>query len=198
MSDWFIERFQAYADRPAIISKDTSVSYLQLADKIALLAERFASNKINSGHTVFLKTDYSLDGIAALFALFKLRTIVVPLTGISDSETKDRSNEVPADFIVHIQDDAIEIEAAQTESTQHALIQRLISTRDAGLILFSSGSTGHPKAMIHNATYLLESGCLGRRSRSFYASLQVIQASPILGRKVQIRSQPLKGPKGAL
>ena len=43
----------------------------------------------------------------------------------------------------------------QSETNPHSYIQSIKKTGEAGLILFSSGSTGEPKAMIHSAERLL-------------------------------------------
>lgn len=156
MSDWFIERFYNYDDRPAILAKGKDFTYRQLSEKIEALAGVFSSKGIKPGDSVFLEADYSLEGIAALFALFHLRAIAIPVSGLSKAEITERASEVHPDYSIRILDEQIEIQPSETQVAPHRLVQSLIESQCAGLILFSSGSTGKPKAMIHNATRLLE------------------------------------------
>ena len=96
MSEWIIERFAGFARRPFLAQGEIIYTYSELAEAISDHSTYFAKQGIRAGDTVTLETDYSFSAIAALFALFKLKAIVAPVTTVSDSELKSRRTEVNA------------------------------------------------------------------------------------------------------
>ena len=157
MSDWLIQRFLNYGDRNCLATSAANHSYGELFQRVEALYETFQQAGIQSGQVVTLNGDYTVDGIAALFALFKLHTIVAPMTALATEEVQLRKAESGARW--HIDTSTTNATTIQPISSDtqsiHPLIQSLVDAQEAGLILFSSGSTGRPKAMVHNADHLL-------------------------------------------
>ncbi len=157
MSEWLIDRFSDYAKRDFLAQSEASYTYSELAEFTRRYSDYFAGQGIQAGDVVTLEADYSMSSIASLFALFRLKTIVAPITNVSDAELKRRRSAVNAKWNVRPDGDAPlpELALIGAPETTHPLVEQLIASNSPGLILFSSGSTGKPKAMIHDVDQLL-------------------------------------------
>lgn len=157
MSDWLIQRFADFNERPVLATTTGTRSYRELYERCNELTRQFTASGIGAGEVVTLEGDYTLDGIASLLALFRLKAIAAPMTALAAEEIQLRKTESGARW--HIQagqnTDQPQVTAIPATADPHPMIANLAQSGDAGLILFSSGSTGRPKAMVHNATQLL-------------------------------------------
>lgn len=165
MSDWLVERFHDYGERPFLAQESQTYTYTKLAERVATYSTELKQQGLQAGDVVTLESDYSLGGIAALFALFKLRAIVAPIATASESEINLRRQEAGASWSLSIRENntAAKLKALYPKQAPHQLILDLIKYGHGGLILFSSGSSGHPKAMIHDIDRLLEQFTKKRR-----------------------------------
>ncbi|MDQ8194820.1 AMP-binding protein [Coraliomargarita sp. SDUM461004] len=151
---WWFQRFTDYADRTFLVEGDTSYNYAALTERIEAYHAAFTESGLQAGDVVALQGDYTLNGIAALFALFGLKAIVAPITATSPSERTLREEAAQAQWLVQAQQE-LSIQPIAATSAPHDYVVRLKQTQHPGLILFSSGSTGTPKAMIHDVENLL-------------------------------------------
>jgi acyl-CoA synthetase (AMP-forming)/AMP-acid ligase II len=158
MIEWLIKRFDDYAQRPFLTQGEAIHTYSELASTIDAYGTYFTEKGVRAGDVVTLEADYSLSAIAALFALFKLKTIVTPITTVSDSELEFRRHEVNARWSLCLSKKTHpELRLQKSVPIQNDVLKQLMEQDCPGLILFSSGSTGKPKAMVHNVYRLLKS-----------------------------------------
>ena len=157
MSEWFIQRFSDYAHRPFLAQGEAIHSYSKLAETINEYCAHFTEQGIQAGDVVTLETDYSISAIAALFALFKLKTIVAPIATTLSAELKLRHTATNAKWSIRPNPEVVLCECILHKNTAspHDIVQQLTTAGRSGLILFSSGSTGTPKAMVHDVDRLL-------------------------------------------
>ena len=162
--NWLIERIAEGGDKIAVIFKEKEYTYTSLYEKIkeysAVVKTRF-----RDGDVVAIVSDYSFESIALFFALHENKNIIVPITTKVEVEINNRINVAGSNHVIHIIDSSLEIIDRHIGEDAHPLIKQLRDEQHSGLILFSSGSTGAPKAMIHNLDKLIDTyqGKKGKR-----------------------------------
>lgn len=101
-------------------------------------------------NTVGIIGDYDFESISLFLACIELNKIIVPF--INENEISNKLTEINCDIIFK----GDEYQIQQKNHKNHDLIQKLINENKPGLILFSSGSTGVPKAVVHNFEAIID------------------------------------------
>lgn len=153
---WLIDKISAGGDQIAIIFKQREYSYTDLGKRIHEYYHNIIG-RIERGETVGIISDYSFESIALFFALYENRNVIVPITSKAECEISDRVKVADCTTFIYFEDQQLVIEKREKSSEIHPLIINLHQQEASGLILFSSGTTGAPKAMIHNLDNLIDS-----------------------------------------
>jgi long-chain acyl-CoA synthetase len=169
--EWLFDRFHQYSADECVIWRDQRISYSELLERTDQ-AKRFLSEQgVQPGDVVLLDADYSPGSIALLLASIAQHNLVVPIaTHVSSDRAKYAETAEASWHFKVLSDDTYEAQRYFRE-IKNPLSLRLKRQGGAGLILFSSGSTGEPKAALHSLDFLLAKYQIPRHSQRIIAFL---------------------------
>lgn len=137
-------------DRLAVIWRNQELSY---ADLFGLVEQRLIwldQNGIAPGTIVGVKGDFSPDMIALLLALFS-RTYLVALLPAVRHDVDGLCDQIGADTLIEVVDGGLVAHKRPiSERNYHPLAADLLQAEKSGFIIFSSGSSGKPKPILHS------------------------------------------------
>jgi acyl-coenzyme A synthetase/AMP-(fatty) acid ligase len=144
-----LSRSWADAAHPFLIQGGVELRFREVTAQLPALIENHLLS-IRPGEVVAIIGDFDPTSILALLYLIDLPAIVVPLT-------KETSNEHEYFFDAACVDVVIDNGSVRRRSHggTHDLIVELRRRGHPGLVLFSSGTTARPKAILHDLTHFL-------------------------------------------
>lgn len=157
--NFLLDVFKDNGDGPAIVWCDQYFKYNQLHQLTVNARAELTEKNINFGDVVALISDYSPRCIATLLALIEQNVIVVPLMfNILKEEKESKLKIAGAQHIITINpaNDELTCESMNQGSESHEHYEEIRQRNTAGLLLFSSGTSGVPKAALHDFSKLLE------------------------------------------
>lgn len=162
---WLWDRFELFQHSEAIAGQDVRWNYSDLISEIQIGIRTFRNSGIKSGDVVILESpDHSPEAITALFSLWALSTIVVPISQAHPMRRESCEKLFPNAWVCHFDKRSGESERnvisirrphVELSSYRYPLLEKLRSENRPGLVLMTSGTTGEPKAALHDVSRLL-------------------------------------------
>ena len=133
-------------DYPFLIHSDGEISFNEVSDQITVNL-----SIVKSGDVVALVGDFDPKSILTLIQLLDKNIILVPLT-------KDTKPQHEYFFKTAMVDVIIETNSIKRleHNQKHSLIEQIRIKKHSGLVLFSTGTTGRPKAILHDLTLFMK------------------------------------------
>lgn len=154
MNNWLQQRFFAAGERPALIGAWGECSYGRLAALVEEAARALAGLRLPRPAAVAVVGGHGPAAAAWLVALAAAGHFAVPLAG-NPAEHPARLAQVGAQWVVTADGFAWNLLPRIDEASSHPLFEALRVRQAAGLVLFSSGTSGNPKAMVQDFSALL-------------------------------------------
>jgi long-chain acyl-CoA synthetase len=107
-------------------------------------------SEVRKGDVVAIIGDFNPSSILTLLRLIDIGVVVVPLTVETIHEHEYFFESALVDVVI----DGTEVKR-RSHTQRHELIEKLRGLGHAGLVLFSTGTTGRPKAILHDLTLFL-------------------------------------------
>lgn len=146
-----VSRMRTSGDATALVWRDSEVSYSALLRKVETWESAFRGIGIGPGTVCAVVSDYSPETIALFFALMRQRSIVVPLLRDAPEPVDRFLDLASAEVVIRIDDQDHWTTESRQPGAPNALLATFREVRSPGLIVFTSGSTGAPKGILHDA-----------------------------------------------
>lgn len=153
IEDYIIKLGKINPEQKAIILGNDILSYGELSKMIEEMYN-YLSNSIDRKKVVMIHGDYSFNAIALTFALCKLDCVIIPIVTTNKIEIEKRIEVAGPDYIIASKDLSLVLVDDHSKEKK-TLYKDLFDSDKSGLVLFSSGSTGEPKAMVHDMDNLI-------------------------------------------
>ncbi len=147
------DQLKQYAelDLTAIRNIKEDISYTQLIEQINMY-RHILSEKYPEAKTIILYGDYDLKSISLLWAALMDNRIVMPITSTS-IQSLELINLIDADLEIYSKEMKY---CYHPNNKKKVIIREMLELNKSGLILLSSGTTGVPKAVLHDSDKLLK------------------------------------------
>lgn len=162
--DTLISRMQGFAESPAMHWRGQEISYSDLIQRIEDWQSELKEKSLEKGAIVVVHGDYSPTTCSLIFALAKSRAIIHLITPANISELESQISESGADHIIRINEDDNWHHDRLDTPAPPKLIQNFVLEQKSGLILFTSGSTGKAKGILHDMERVMQKFVLERQS----------------------------------
>lgn len=150
---YLLNNMKKNKDRLAIISDGREYSFDDIYNEYEKAVMFLKKNSMSPGSVVSVIAEFTPVSIAFLIALIERDMIIVPIS--RTIKEKDRYIRISESQYVLDLCQKIDIRRTNTE-VKHEMLCTLIRKQAPGLILFSSGTTGEPKAALHDLTFLMK------------------------------------------
>ena len=133
-------------DYPFLIHSSGALRFTEIAEQKSI-----DSSEVKSGDVVALIGDFDPQSILTLLQLIDKDVILVPLT----VDTRAQHEYFFESALVDVVIEGNEVKRIN-HNLKHEFIESLRSKKHAGLVLFSTGTTGRPKAILHDLTLFMQ------------------------------------------
>lgn len=160
--EWISNRVSGFGNALAIAGGDGHVTFDEITHCIDYWMRGLSQlDPDYSQKTVIVNGRFNASTVGLIISLYIKKCAIVPLFNSDETKTQEVSELVQPDMIFNTIESMCGTEPLKpilptiTQSQKHPLIDELFKRQESGLILYSSGSTGNPKAILLSLDRLL-------------------------------------------
>ena len=169
--DFLKAKMRGAGTADAVAIGEQCISYQVLSERLDYWQTYLKNSDLPKGAVVSIKGDYSADAIALFLALADYKAIIIPLSSDSATQFDEFSEIGQVEYEFTNIGNEYQLNATQTQA-EHPIYQQIRKKGTPGLVLFSSGSTGKSKAIVHDLAALLVKFTLPRNTMRTVLFLQ--------------------------
>jgi long-chain acyl-CoA synthetase len=162
-----------WGKKPFMIWRDQDYDYDWLLGQADAFETTIKTNTIGPGRVCAIAGDYSPYSAALLLALIANRNIIVPISTVVEDRRNYYCDVSQAEFIFEFNAKDEFIIKRTGSSITNPLLKKLQKSGSSGLVLFTSGSTGNPKAALYDFDRLLKNYCTIKKTMRSLVFLQL-------------------------
>lgn len=155
MTDWLLERYADFDHALAIAWKDSEISYKAFTEKVREWSAALRAHQVQSGQSIAIVGDYSPNTCALIQALIGNANICVPLSPKNKANCDEYMSMSEVQGVFDFSADDSWTFRPRQATIQQDLLNKLRQSSSPGLIVFSTGSTGKSKAIVHDFNKVL-------------------------------------------
>lgn len=153
----FLELVAKHGESTCLVWHDQDFSFSNLQAHIKAVHAELSSAGIAAGDVVGVEGDFSPAGVATLLALMELQAISVPLTCSVEAKKPEFYATAEIEWSARIGDNSEAVIIKRTGCRAgHELFTELRQRKHPGMVLFSSGSSGKSKGVVHDLELLVK------------------------------------------
>lgn len=165
-SHWLLDRLRRFGEGAALTWRRRTVTYRELADGVESALAELDGAGVAPGAAVALLGDYAPDTCRFLLALASRGSIAVPLTSAAAGNRERLMEIARVGWACDFEAGAPGTPTRRPGAGDHPLYGELRARGSAGVVLFTSGSTGDPKGVLLDMDRLLARFERRRRPRT--------------------------------
>jgi len=167
-----MQKIEEAGREEAIVTADGTTTYAELLDSYQQSLSWLRGQNVPSGKVVSFDGDYSLKAISLFLALAANKNIIVPLSKDAHVHYGEFRGIAETEYDISLSSGTPTL-SNTGRNANHQLYNELRKRQSAGLVLFSSGSTGKSKGIVQDLFLLMEKFQTSRKPLRMLIFLQL-------------------------